>query len=201
MSTFRTRWPSPALAVSVIALVIALGGTSYAAFSLPKNSVGTKQVKDRAVVTGKINNGAITAIKLQNNSITTSKVKDGSLLAADFKPGQLPAGAQGPKGDKGDPGIQGAKGDKGDPGATHVQTRTGIGPSAGAGGYSNATASCQPGESLVGGGAFTNSPPPAQPTLTASAPDPNSASTWRVSYRNDGVGSLTAFAYALCASP
>lgn len=79
--------------------------------------------------------------------------------------------------------------------------RTGIGPSVGAGGYSNAVASCQAGETLVGGGAVTNSPPPAIPTLTSSAPDPNSASSWRAVYRNDGVGSLTAFAYALCASP
>ena len=33
------RWPSPALVVSMVALVVALGGTSYAAFKLPKRVV------------------------------------------------------------------------------------------------------------------------------------------------------------------
>lgn len=33
--------PSPALAISLIALAVALGGTGYAVTQLPKNSVGT----------------------------------------------------------------------------------------------------------------------------------------------------------------
>ena len=38
----RLRAPSPALVISLIALFVALGGTSYAAINaLPKNSVGT----------------------------------------------------------------------------------------------------------------------------------------------------------------
>ena len=41
--------PSPALVVACIALAIALGGTSYAAVTLPRNSVGTKQLKKNAV--------------------------------------------------------------------------------------------------------------------------------------------------------
>jgi hypothetical protein len=46
---------SPALVISLIALFVALGGTSYAAItSLPVNSVGTPQLK----------NGAVTAPKL-----------------------------------------------------------------------------------------------------------------------------------------
>jgi hypothetical protein len=74
-------------AVAYLALFVALGGTSYAAVKLPKNSVGTAQIK--------------------KNAVTSKKVKDRSLLLKDFKAGQLPAG---PKGDKGDPG---AKGDTG----------------------------------------------------------------------------------------
>jgi hypothetical protein len=38
MSSIRLRRPSPALVVAIMALIIALAGTSYAAFSLPKNS-------------------------------------------------------------------------------------------------------------------------------------------------------------------
>lgn len=64
MRTFRVRRPSPALIVSVIALVVALGGTSYAAFTLPKNSVGTKQLRKGAITSTKIKNGAVTKAKL-----------------------------------------------------------------------------------------------------------------------------------------
>lgn len=77
--------------VSLCALFVALGGTSYAVSRLPKNSVGTKQIK--------------------SNAITSSKVKDGSLLSKDFKAGQLPAGAPGPQ------GAQGPRGDAGPAGA------------------------------------------------------------------------------------
>ncbi len=47
----RLRAPSPALVVSSIALLVALGGTSYAALVLPSNSVGTKQIMNGAVRT------------------------------------------------------------------------------------------------------------------------------------------------------
>jgi hypothetical protein len=51
------RAPSPALIISLIALFVALGGTSYAAIAihLPKNSVGTAQIKNGAVTAKKIN--------------------------------------------------------------------------------------------------------------------------------------------------
>ena len=65
-------------AVGYVALTVALGGTSYAAVELPKNSVGTKQ--------------------LQANAVVSTKVKNGSLLKKDFKAGQLPRGATGPTG-------------------------------------------------------------------------------------------------------
>ena len=49
------RRPSPALVISCLALTIALGGTSYAAASpLPKNSVGTAQLKNSAVTSPKV---------------------------------------------------------------------------------------------------------------------------------------------------
>jgi hypothetical protein len=41
----KLHGPSPALVVSVIALSVALSGTSYAAIVLPANSVGTRQIK------------------------------------------------------------------------------------------------------------------------------------------------------------
>ena len=76
------RWPSPALVVALIALVVALGGTSYAAFKLPKNSVGTKQLKKHAVSGAKIKNGAVTASKIKKNAVTTAKIKNGAVTAS-----------------------------------------------------------------------------------------------------------------------
>jgi hypothetical protein len=57
--------PSPALVISLIALFVALGGTSYAAVALkiPKNSVGTPQLKNGAVTAGKLNASAIAKLK------------------------------------------------------------------------------------------------------------------------------------------
>ena len=86
---------------STLALAVALGGTSYAAVALPRNSVGNKQLKTSAV--------------------TSSKVKDRTLLGKDFKAGQLPAGPRGPVGAPGAPGPKGdtgAPGNQGVPGAT-----------------------------------------------------------------------------------
>jgi hypothetical protein len=99
MNTIR-KLPSPAMLVACVALVVALGGVSYAAAALPKNSVGTAQLKKKAV----------TGTKLKRDAVTGAKVKNGSLMGADFKAGQLPAGPQGPKGDPGAPGQQGPSG-------------------------------------------------------------------------------------------
>ena len=76
--------------VALLALFIALGGVTYAAAKLPKNSVGAKQIK--------------------RNAVRSKHVKNHSLLKKDFKAGQLPRGAKGNKGDKGDKGDAGPRG-------------------------------------------------------------------------------------------
>jgi len=63
MQSGRLRAPSPAFVISLIALFVALGGTTYAATSLPANSVGTKQIKNKAVTASKIN---AHGLKVQN---------------------------------------------------------------------------------------------------------------------------------------
>ncbi|HVO54167.1 MAG TPA: hypothetical protein VMT37_07130 [Solirubrobacterales bacterium] len=50
--------------MATVAVFIALGGASYAAFKLPKNSVGTKQIKNNAITAAKIKNGAIGGAKI-----------------------------------------------------------------------------------------------------------------------------------------
>jgi hypothetical protein len=64
------RRPSPALVVAFVALLVALGGTAYAGFSVPKNSVGTKQLKNGAVTTSKIKNGTVTKSKINTSGLT-----------------------------------------------------------------------------------------------------------------------------------
>lgn len=88
MRWFRRFRPSPAMVVASLALLLALGGTSYAAIqALPRNSV------------------------------TTVQVKDFSLLARDFKRGQVPRGPAGPAGPAGPQGPQGPQGAQGPAGA------------------------------------------------------------------------------------
>jgi len=99
----RLRRPTFSDVVALLALFIALGGASYAAVQIPRNSVGAKQLKKNAV----------TAKKIKKNAVNSRKVRDGSLLAKDFKPGQLPAGATGPAGRDGSPGETGPTGPSG----------------------------------------------------------------------------------------
>lgn len=93
---------------SSLALFIALGGVSWAATTLPKNSVGTSQIKSNAV----------TGAKVKNSSLTGSDIKNASLTPADFKGSVVGAtGATGATGAAGPAGPAGAKGDTGATGA------------------------------------------------------------------------------------
>ena len=89
MRTFRLGRPSPALVVSIIALIIALGGTSYAAFSVPKDSVGSKQLKKNAVTTKKIDGGAVTGAKIAGGAVTTKKIADRAVTGAKIANGTI----------------------------------------------------------------------------------------------------------------
>jgi hypothetical protein len=102
-----TRQLTFANLVACLALFVALGGASYAAFKLPKNSVGAKQLK--------------------KNAVTSAKVKNGSLLVQDFKADQLPAGAAGAAGPRGVAGAPGAAAaDPGSPATALPHARIGI---------------------------------------------------------------------------
>jgi hypothetical protein len=63
--------------MATIAVFIAVGGVSYAALKLPKNSVGVNQLKNNAVTTAKIKKNAVTAGKIKNGSIGTAKLAPG----------------------------------------------------------------------------------------------------------------------------
>jgi hypothetical protein len=78
--------------MSVIAVCIALGGTSYAAFKLPKNSVGSKQLKKNSVTKAKIKKNAVTAAKIKKNAVTAAKIQNGAVDGAKVKDGSLTGG-------------------------------------------------------------------------------------------------------------
>jgi hypothetical protein len=177
--------PSPALVVSVIALSVALGGTSYAAIVLPANSVGTRQIK--------------------KNAVTTAKVKNGSLRLADFGAGQIPAGAAGPpgaagatgatgaigargatgatgatgpKGDKGEKGDPGTNGSNGADGTANVVVRESASTPVAASAIVSVTVPCLAGERATGGGydasgngEFGTIALDSQPTASAAVPN------------------------------
>jgi trimeric autotransporter adhesin len=106
------RIPRPRLnyanVIATIALFVALGGAAIAA-GLPKNSVGTKQLKrgavnaaklkrgavtpgkiaPRAVVAGKLGANAVLPGNLGNGIISTVKLSDGAVIASKIKNGVI----------------------------------------------------------------------------------------------------------------
>jgi hypothetical protein len=86
--------------IGYIALFIALGGTSYAAIKLPANSVGSKQIKAKAV--------------------RASEVKDGSLGLAELS-GRAENALQARSGPR---GLQGEQGPTGSAAASLIQGNT-----------------------------------------------------------------------------
>jgi hypothetical protein len=187
-SRFDGRRPSFASVVSVMALFVALGGTSYAAVKLPKNSVGASQIKTA--------------------SVSSSDVKNRSLRQIDFRAGELPAG---PQGQQGIQGPQGEKGDKGEPGQDGVVgevtiQRTDVALA------DNTTqaveASCLPGQKAIGGGSSVDQTGSDDIKLLVSRPgnggfipaDGQSYNDWRVVYRNPagGTGAAEIRAFVIC---
>ena len=57
-----------------VALFVALGGASYAAVSLPKDSVGTRQLREDAVTHSKLANGSVDTGQLRDRSVEASKL-------------------------------------------------------------------------------------------------------------------------------
>jgi hypothetical protein len=105
IARFRSKLTYSNIAAS-LALFVALGGVAVAA-GLPKNSVGTKQLKSNAVTTAKIKNGAVNSRKLAhgaviagklgpnsvtpgnlgNGSVTSEKIASGAVIASSIKNG------------------------------------------------------------------------------------------------------------------
>ena len=90
--------------VSSLALFIALGGTSYA-LTLPRNSVGSQQIRA----------GAVRASEVRSGAVRSSEVKDRSLGVKDLSP----SARSSLRGQTGSPGAAGPAGAPGPPGITY----------------------------------------------------------------------------------
>jgi len=77
------------MVVACVALLVALGGVSYATAVLPASSVGAKQLRKASVTPSKLRNGVVTPSKVDPRTIALFKGQKGD------------AGPQGPKGDPG----------------------------------------------------------------------------------------------------
>ena len=144
---------------ATLALFIALGGTSYAAVTLPKNSVGHSQIKKNAVRSGEIRSKSI---RLSDISTRTRSALGGQ------------AGPPGPQGPAGPPAVSehvqvdSGGGSKGTGSVTHTESNiyTAI--------FKRDVSACAYGVSLV---AAQNGPvfeePPAGRITAASAGGPN----------------------------
>ena len=75
----RFSRPSPALVISLVALLVALGGTSYAAFQLPRNSVWSRNIV----------NGQVKSVDVRDNGLSGVDIDESKLS------GVAPAGPAG----------------------------------------------------------------------------------------------------------
>jgi len=173
MKRFRLR-PTYSNVVSTLCLFLLLGGgVAYAATQLPRNSVGTRQIKAQAVTPAKLSAAAKSALT--------------GPRGAQGEPGPRGAtgdeGARGSRGLQGEPGIQGEPGSKGEPGPpgetgepgpADAVTRYGplLEPPSGSNGLSYAP--CAVDEVAVGGGlALAGGAPPANSEYRLEADRPS----------------------------
>lgn len=164
----RGRRLSYANVTASVALFVALGGTSYAAIKLPINSVGTIQLKSKAV----------TKAKIAPNAVDGSKVRDGSLTGADIG-GKLPAAITADQ----LANVQRLSA----PGASDPAPANGVNTKA-------ATASCPAGTFVVGGGASLTD----QLSQLVNDSYPSSPTAWTVDILNVSPTAPAFTVYAIC---
>ena len=220
------RHMSFANVTSLMALFIALGGVSWAAVTLPKNSVGAKQIKRDAVSRSEVKRNGVSADEIATNAINADELNAGSVGASEAIDGSLGLADLGPNSVDGSKVVDGSLG-RGDVAAgtfllgrvvtRRVNAALPAGPnSTTAGPDVDSFAKCAEGETLIGGGANVASPDESE--LRISRPsindqgeggvpglDPNLTSgAWKATARqrnNSPAGGGTLRVYAICAAP
>jgi hypothetical protein len=180
VSKLRARLPSHTTIAAYLSLFIALGGVSYAAVNLPKNSVDAKAIEKNAVKAPEIAKNAVKAPEIAANAVGSGEVTDGSLLCADFAPGQPACQAPGPDA----------------VGLTNVTVRanTSTVPSLG-----TVVAQCAEGERATGGTAESALGGASAPESRPTPPSPGATPTgWQA--QNQNVNSQEITVWVICAS-
>jgi hypothetical protein len=80
----KLRRPSPALVISITALVVACGGTAYAATIITSSS----QIKNGVVQSADIKNGSVQNVDIRKSTITETRLSEGLLkrIGPGYKP-------------------------------------------------------------------------------------------------------------------
>ncbi len=92
LRSLRNRRPSLAIAISVTALFMSLGGVGYAATQLPRNSVGTSQLQNEAVSFRKIRPNAVGRVRANTGQLqerVTGTCAAGSAIGTVNKSGKV----------------------------------------------------------------------------------------------------------------
>jgi hypothetical protein len=78
--------------IAFLALTLVIGGgVAFAGSKLPKNSVGSKQVKNGSLTGKDLRDGSMTGADLGDGSVTGTDLQDGSLTGADLRDGSVEA--------------------------------------------------------------------------------------------------------------
>lgn len=93
----RKLSPSPSMVVAVIALVVALSGSAYAAVTIngkniKKGTVTSKQIKDKTITGTDIKNGTIGGVDVKKGTLSADKLAAGVIPTIPAIPGPAPIG-------------------------------------------------------------------------------------------------------------
>jgi hypothetical protein len=169
------------MVVAFIALLLSLGGASYAAVKLPARSVGTKELKRAAVTRANIKNNAIDGSKVAANALTGGDILESSLGPVPSATNAAHAGAAGGL----DRVVYRTVAGSVDPAGTGPVTTLSAPVSAG----------CDPGQAIVGGGVHVEDPD----KQAVHDSYPSTARTWTATVGNDDESSSHGFTvYAVC---
>ena len=75
--------------MSVTAVFVALGGTSYAAVSLSHNSVGSWQIRTAAVDKSEVHRSAVAASEIRRNGVDRSEIKRDAVGPSEVRPNAI----------------------------------------------------------------------------------------------------------------
>ena len=170
--------------IALLALFLALGGTSFAAASF----INGKQIKPHSIPKNRLTNAAIAGLKGNRGA----------------RGAQGAQGTRGATGAQGVQGVQGAKGNQGPPGPVDLDYETAaVSVAAGTDGLGQVP--CPINMVATGGGAVTD---PVGPAITINESDwinwalpPFVANAWEASIHNGSASTVTLYVDVICTSP